>query len=96
MKWTNQKQLKTFSLSPLAFALIGMVVPHKGYADNYFNPAFLANDPAAVADLSRFEGNGQAPGTYRVEVWLNGVFLSSRDVVFNARGRKSAESERGG
>lgn len=90
MKWTNQKQLKTFSLSPLALALIGMVVPHKGYADNYFNPAFLANDPAAVADLSRFEGNGQAPGTYRVEVWLNGVFLSSRDVVFNARAEGKA------
>lgn len=24
-------------------------------ADNYYNPAFLSNDPSAVADLSRFE-----------------------------------------
>ncbi|WP_262215967.1 hypothetical protein, partial [Serratia ficaria] len=33
------------------------------YAEEFFNPAFLSDDPAAVADLSRFEkGEGQAPG----------------------------------
>ncbi|MEK8802976.1 FimD/PapC N-terminal domain-containing protein, partial [Escherichia coli] len=37
-------------------------------AELYFNPRFLADDPQAVADLSRFE-NGQElpPGTYRVD-----------------------------
>lgn len=41
-------------------------------AELYFNPRFLADDPQAVADLSRFE-NGQElpPGTYRVDIYLN-------------------------
>ena len=43
-------------------------------AELYFNPRFLADDPQAVADLSRFE-NGQElpPGTYRVDIYLNNV-----------------------
>lgn len=43
-------------------------------ADLYFNLRFLADDPQAVADLSRFE-NGQElpPGTYRVDIYLNMV-----------------------
>ncbi|UTJ49311.1 fimbrial biogenesis usher protein [Atlantibacter subterranea] len=81
----NLIKINGFSFSSLALALAGVLIYHRGYAENYFNPAFLANDPAAVADLSRFEGNGQAPGNYRVEVWLNGAFLATRDVTFYAR-----------
>ncbi|WP_181959165.1 FimD/PapC N-terminal domain-containing protein, partial [Klebsiella pneumoniae] len=44
----------------------------------------LADDPASVADLSDFE-NGQEvpPGTYRVDIYLNDGFITTRDVTFN-------------
>lgn len=54
-------------------------------ADNYFNPAFLSDDPEAVADLSRYEkGNGQPAGKYRVEIYLNDTFVSTEDIDFKA------------
>ncbi|RJT32580.1 fimbrial biogenesis usher protein [Rahnella woolbedingensis] len=51
-------------------------------AEEYFNPAFLSGDTAAVADLSRFEGGAQAPGTYRVDTYLNDTFQSRKDIQF--------------
>ncbi|WP_429066206.1 fimbrial biogenesis usher protein [Aeromonas bestiarum] len=54
-------------------------------AELYFNPRFLADDPAAVADLSGFEkGDELLPGTYRVDIWLNDGYMTTRDVTFNA------------
>mgnify|MGYP005982630581 CR=1 FL=1 len=54
-------------------------------AELYFNPRFLADDPAAVADLSGFEqGQELPPGTYRVDIYLNDGYMTTRDVVFNA------------
>ncbi|MCX5573194.1 fimbrial biogenesis usher protein [Enterobacter sp. E-TC7] len=52
------------------------------YAENIFNPAFLSADPDAVADLSRFQNGNQAPGQYRVDIWVNDIFQSSQDVTF--------------
>lgn len=53
-------------------------------AELYFNPHFLADDPAAVADLSGFEhGQELPPGTYRVDIYLNNSFVATRDVSFN-------------
>ncbi|ALR78154.1 fimbrial biogenesis usher protein [[Enterobacter] lignolyticus] len=78
-------------LPPAALALLGALAAPNGVAGDYFNPAFLSSEPGAVADLSRFEGNGQAPGTYRVDVWLNGTFLATRDVTFNARPQAAAK-----
>ena len=54
-------------------------------AEFYFNPRFLSDDPTAVADLSGFE-NGQEipPGTYRVDIYLNDGYMTTRDVTFNA------------
>lgn len=50
----------------------------------YFNPRFLADDPSAVADLSGFEqGNELPPGTYRVDIYLNNGYMTTRDVTFN-------------
>ncbi|MGM3172917.1 fimbrial biogenesis usher protein [Dickeya lacustris] len=55
------------------------------HAELYFNPRFLADDPAAVADLSRFEKGQEAPaGTYRVDIYLNDGFVTTRDVTFHA------------
>lgn len=92
MKCNNQHNIKSFSLAPVALALLSALVSNQSQAGNYFNPAFLASDPAAVADLSRFEGNGQAAGKYRVEIWLNGSFLATRDVTFNAREKNDKSS----
>ena len=53
-------------------------------AERYFNPRFLADDPAAVADLSAFENGQEVPaGTYRVDIYLNDGFMTTRDVTFN-------------
>ena len=59
-------------------------------AEEFFNPAFLSGDPAAVADLSRFEkGEGQAPGSYRVETYLNDEYQFTQNIMFEARAKKN-------
>lgn len=73
-----------FALSALCLALLPLMPVR---AEVYFNPALLATDgqaPAASVDLSRFEAGGQQPGVYRAEVFLNGQFISARDVRFVA------------
>jgi hypothetical protein len=57
--------------------------PQTGWSESYFNPAFLSDDTASVADLSRFEqGHQQAPGVYRVDIWRNDEFIGTQDVRF--------------
>jgi outer membrane usher protein len=52
---------------------------------NYFDPAFLNDDPGSVADLSAFEqGLDAPPGTYRVDVYLNSQKQGSRALRFDA------------
>ncbi|EAX5751484.1 fimbrial biogenesis outer membrane usher protein [Salmonella enterica] len=65
-------------------ALIIALVPVPGWTENYFNPAFLSDDPSAVADLSTFSRNAQAAGMYRVDVYLNNTFFATKDVSFQA------------
>ena len=78
--WLGYKQ-RYLVILPVALG----VMPSMGYADNYFNPAFLSGDSSAVADLSRFENsNGQAPGKYRVDISVNQQFVESEDVTFQA------------
>ncbi len=67
-------------LTPLALAIA--LAPASGWAENYFNPAFLSDDPSAVADLSTFSRNARAAGMYRVDVYLNNTFLATRDIAF--------------
>ena len=51
----------------------------------YFNPRFLSDDPAAVADLSSFEqGQELPPGTYRTDIYLNDGYVTTQDLSFNA------------
>ena len=54
-------------------------------AEEFFNPAFLSSNPSAVADLSRFDKGEGAPGTYRVEVYLNDDYVATQDMVFQAQ-----------
>lgn len=71
---------------PFAFLLASQTFSVQ--ADLYFNPRFLADDPAAVADLSGFEkGHELPPGTYRVDIWLNDGYMTTRDVTFHASER---------
>lgn len=55
-------------------------------AEIYFNPRFLADDPTTVADLSRFEeGQELPPGTYRVDIYMNGGYMATRDIAFDSQ-----------
>ena len=71
-------------LTPVALAVTGVLLAQKGWAENYFNPAFLSDDPSAVADLSHFDNSEQMPGTYRVDIYLNNARFATRDVDFHA------------
>lgn len=83
-RWKCSQHL--FSL-PLPYLLIfsGLILTADGQAAEFFNPALLSGEPNSVADLSRFEkGEGQAPGTYRVDIYLNRLFIGTQDVNFEA------------
>ena len=68
-----------FNILPLAF-FIGIIVS-PARAELYFNPRFLSDDPDAVADLSAFtQGQELPPGVYRVDIYLNDTYISTRDV----------------
>lgn len=69
-------------ITPIALAVTGALLAQKGWAENYFNPAFLSDDPSAVADLSHFDNSEQMPGTYRVDIYLNTTRFATRDVRF--------------
>lgn len=64
-------------------------------AELYFNPALVSNDVDMVADLSRFEHEGaQLPGNYQVDIYLNGSFISVRELRFVDSGDNTGNSER--
>lgn len=49
----------------------------------HFDPAFLSDDPSAVAALDHFEqGVTQPPGKYRVDLWLNEERVGTQNVQF--------------
>lgn len=52
MKRIKQNPAARCWRTPLALALASVLTPTAGRAENYFNPAFLSDDPAAVADKS--------------------------------------------
>ncbi|KNC91720.1 fimbrial biogenesis usher protein [Trabulsiella odontotermitis] len=72
-------------LNVLTLALFSACWSSYSWAENYFNPAFLSDDAASVADLSRFEkGNQQPAGVYRVDIWRNDEFIGTQDLPFVA------------
>ncbi|MBU5412438.1 fimbrial biogenesis usher protein [Serratia ureilytica] len=71
--------------SILGLCMVWVINTH-AHAEEFFNPSFLSDNPAAVADLSRFEkGEGQAQGSYRVEIYLNDEYIATQDIMFNTR-----------
>ncbi|UVO06584.1 fimbrial biogenesis usher protein [Pectobacterium polonicum] len=66
--------------------MLCLAFPLSGEAETFFNPTFLSDDPSAIADLSRFDnGEGQPPGIYRVEIYVNAEYAVSRDIAFQVR-----------
>lgn len=65
---------RAFAQIPLALLLASPAF--YAQAELYFNPRFLADDPAAVADLSGFEkGQELPPGTYaRISTSMTGIW----------------------
>ncbi|EPO5349302.1 fimbrial biogenesis usher protein [Klebsiella michiganensis] len=79
----NLRSTRILARIPLFILLTSQAF--SAHAEFYFNPRFLSDDPTAVADLSGFE-NGQEipPGTYRVDIYLNDGYMTTRDVTFDA------------
>jgi outer membrane usher protein len=92
MKNNNQDApIYTLRLTPLAIVLLALCSGMSARAEHYFNPRFLADDPAKVADLSGFEKGLEAPpGIYRVDIYMNDGFMSTRDVSFQVDADKKA------
>ncbi|WP_448096442.1 fimbria/pilus outer membrane usher protein [Luteibacter yeojuensis] len=50
-----------------------------------FDPAFLTGDGLSAADLQRFSrGNPVLPGSYDVDIWMNGEWQARRPIRFEA------------
>lgn len=78
--------LSRWRFSPVALVVCMSLFSDYAYTDEYFNPAFLTDVKGEVADLSSFQGSGgQAPGTYRVDIYLNNEFVASHDVDFKSQ-----------
>jgi len=74
---------QALTVAPLSALVMAALWPGISVAESYFNPAFLSEDAASVADLSRFEkGSHQAPGKYRVDIWRNDEFIATEDLQF--------------
>lgn len=87
-KYTYSALTYSVRVSILA-AMISSIVWNNVGAEEYFNPALLSlgspgGSSVADVDLSRFEAGGQVPGIYRVDIYLNGQFITTRDVNFVA------------
>jgi outer membrane usher protein len=67
------------------FLMLTFPVLARDDTGDYFNPAFLERDAMkqGVSDLSMFEEKGgQAPGVYRVDLYINNEFVDTRDIEF--------------
>ena len=89
MNYNKSTKATRFRYSPLAWIVsyqIAIIFGVSGAAQarEFFNPALLEIDnPAqAGADLSVFEEGAQAPGTYRVDLYVNDEMVETSDVEF--------------
>lgn len=67
--------------------------------EEFFNPSFLSDSPAEIADLSRFNNNeGQPPGHYRVDIYVNDEYAISGNILFqmmNSRDSSEVQDDTG-
>ncbi|CAI1567271.1 Outer membrane usher protein fimD precursor [Serratia quinivorans] len=80
------------AITPVALALCIALMTTPAWAEMYFNPAFLSDDPSAVADLSRFQqGGGQAAGKYQVDIYVNQDLYKTQTLTFREKKTLPAE-----
>lgn len=58
-------------------ATIYMVLSSSAFADSYYFPRALISDVDEIADLSVLEQQGQIPGEYQVDVYVNNNLVAS-------------------
>src|SRR5476651_1844835 len=75
---------RRFSYAPSLLALSIIAAPHMALAQDYFNPGALElNQNEAGIDTDRFAiSGGQLPGTYLVDIFMNGNKVDTRKVTF--------------
>ncbi|MGZ0718824.1 fimbria/pilus outer membrane usher protein [Pseudomonas palleroniana] len=79
----NAESRFSFQYAKLYLCLTASMYGSLAHAGDYFDPAFLSDTSSTIADLSRFETSDLAsPGLYRVDLYVNGVFVDARDVLF--------------
>lgn len=77
----------TWFAPPVLRTLVLVLVPLPLSAQDYFDPNALSieGSPMQSIDLTPFfDVGGQLPGTYRVDIYLNGNRVDTRDVTFVA------------
>lgn len=97
----NPKRIgsRGFNRTQLAWLIpcqVAMLMGMSGSAQarDYFNPALLELDNPSQrgADLTVFEhGRSQAPGTYRVDIYLNGAMIDTQDLDFSLQRSPAGE-----
>lgn len=89
MRINNPRRLKRHSFRLFAIIILLLSIAagfyQRAWAEDYFNPALLDidNPQQGKTDLSIYEkGPGQAPGKYRVSIFINNNKVDSREVTF--------------
>lgn len=83
---SNSGKIKVARLLVLTFFLPGFTT-NKALARDYFDSNFLqiGGGPKTTTDLSAYDdAHSQAPGDYRVDIWLNNRFLETKTLRFIA------------
>jgi outer membrane usher protein len=72
------------------FALLLAMQAFSAQAELYFNPRFRRRSCRSGGSVGFRKGQEVPPGTYRVDIYLNNGFMTTRDVTF-----KSGENHHG-
>lgn len=76
----------------LALAIGLTCLSLQGQAQEYsFDASLLDTGSGGSVDVSLFEQGGQLPGTYPVDIILNGERVDARDVVFTLTGKEAGK-----
>lgn len=73
-------QFDLFKVKLMTLSLLSL--PSYVCASNLYNTAFLSDDIANIADLSRFDDAKQPAGSYYVDLYVNDQLITSRAIRF--------------
>lgn len=95
MHFYNFLQISNSKLKKITILIFLSCCSGRGNAGEYdFDPSFLSDNPEEVADLARFnKGLSAAPGSYHVDVYVNGTSVGARNINFYEKERVNAPSE---